>query len=107
MLPYLIMKEGVEQYVLNGANLMWPGVRDVGELGQYRQGEVVGLATSAGIVVGVASMADRHKPQPIETRTGIACYLLHSICDKLVAGPDAVRFLEKPIMMARKQEETK
>jgi len=28
----LILNEGVETYIFNGANLMWPGVKDFSEL---------------------------------------------------------------------------
>lgn len=33
MLPCLIMKQSVEAFIFKGANLMWPGVLDVSELG--------------------------------------------------------------------------
>jgi len=29
------INEGVESYIYNGANLMWPGVRDITSLGNF------------------------------------------------------------------------
>ena len=36
LLPKLILNGGVESYIFNGANLMWPGVKNIDELGKFK-----------------------------------------------------------------------
>lgn len=33
LLPFIHLNEGVENFIFNGANLMWPGVRSYAALG--------------------------------------------------------------------------
>jgi predicted ribosome-associated RNA-binding protein Tma20 len=44
----LLINEGVEAYIFNGANLMWPGVRDLSTLGNFAKDQVVSIKNSKG-----------------------------------------------------------
>jgi predicted ribosome-associated RNA-binding protein Tma20 len=35
LIKILFLNEGVEAYIFNGANLMWPGVKNYSTLGQF------------------------------------------------------------------------
>jgi len=37
LIKTLVINEGVESYIYNGANLMWPGVRDFDGLGDFKK----------------------------------------------------------------------
>ena len=52
----LTINEGVESYIFNGANLMWPGVRDLGGLGTFKKDQVVSIKDSKGHIVAVGAM---------------------------------------------------
>jgi predicted ribosome-associated RNA-binding protein Tma20 len=79
---------------------MWPGVWRI-EGGLWVEGQVVALAMSEGVIVAVARMKETVKQEEFATKTGVACILLHTICDKLVAVPEV--FLTKPIIMVKKE----
>ena len=48
LIKSLTINEGVETYIFNGANLMWPGVRDFEGLGDFKKDETVGIGNSKG-----------------------------------------------------------
>jgi predicted RNA-binding protein (TIGR00451 family) len=50
------MKQGVEQFIFNGANLMWPGIMSCSELGLYSQGTIVVIAMSNRAIIAVGEM---------------------------------------------------
>jgi translation initiation factor 2D len=52
----LYVNEGVEGYIFNGANLMWPGVRDLSRLGNFKKDDIVTIRSSANEIVGVGAM---------------------------------------------------
>jgi predicted ribosome-associated RNA-binding protein Tma20 len=42
----ILINEGVEGYIFNGANLMWPGVKDLRELGNFKKDQIVSIVNS-------------------------------------------------------------
>lgn len=48
LLKVVDLNEGVESYIFNGANLMWPGVRDYSGLGKFQKDQVVGIRSAKG-----------------------------------------------------------
>ena len=53
----LIINEGVESFIFNGANLMWPGVLDFSSLGnKFKKDQVVSIKTSQGAVIAIGAM---------------------------------------------------
>lgn len=55
LLKFLVINEGVETYIFNGANLMWPGVRDYSDLGEFKKDQVVGIKSSKGELIAVGA----------------------------------------------------
>lgn len=52
----LYVNEGVEGYIFNGANLMWPGVSDLSKLGNFKKDDIVTIRSSTNEIVGVGAM---------------------------------------------------
>ena len=52
----LDINEGVESFIFNGANLMWPGVRSCSELGEFKKDEVIGIRSAKGEPIAVGAM---------------------------------------------------
>jgi len=51
----VILKEGVEKFIFNGANLMWPGVKAIPD--SWTKDDVVVIRRSDGVMVAVGAMA--------------------------------------------------
>jgi translation initiation factor 2D len=84
LLKNIIINEGVEGYIFNGANLMWPGVRDFSNLGNFKKDDVILIVTCKGEPIAVGAMGcslDELKKSP--DGSGIAVYILHYRGDKL------------------------
>lgn len=50
------INEGVESFIFNGANLMWPGVRNCSELGEFKKDEVVCIRSGKGEPIAIGAM---------------------------------------------------
>lgn len=50
------LNEGVESYIFNGANLMWPGVRSYAGLGNFQKDQVVGILSSKGDIIAIGAL---------------------------------------------------
>lgn len=48
LISCLTINEGVEAYIYNGANLMWPGVNNYERLGEFVKDQTVGIRNSKG-----------------------------------------------------------
>ena len=92
LLPPIIMKQGVEKYILNGANLMWAGVGQYAYLGKCLD-KVVSIATSNKIVIGVGIINTISEES---FKSGVACKLLHYISDGIMQMGNQ-KILEKPV----------
>jgi predicted RNA-binding protein (TIGR00451 family) len=80
----VIINEGVEGYIFNGANLMWPGVRDFTNVGNFKKDQIVSIRTSKGEVIGVGAMGCSLDELKKNTDgSGVAVYILHYRGDKL------------------------
>ena len=80
----ITLNEGVESYIFNGANLMWPGVQDISTLGDFKKDQVVSIRNSKGLTVGVGAMGcslDELKNN--KDGSGVAVYILHYKGDRL------------------------
>jgi translation initiation factor 2D len=80
----LTLNEGVESYIFNGANLMWPGVRDLSGLGSFKKDQVVAIKNSKEEVIAVGAMGcslEELKNNP--DGSGIAVFILHYRGDRL------------------------
>ena len=44
----ITINEGVETFIFNGANLMWPGVRDLSDLGTFKKDAIISIKNSKG-----------------------------------------------------------
>jgi translation initiation factor 2D len=80
----LYINEGVEGFIFNGANLMWPGVKDLSRLGNFKKDEIVSIVNSANEVIAIGAMGcslDELKNNA--DGSGIAVYILHFRGDKL------------------------
>lgn len=108
MLKYLILNEGVETFIFNGANLMWPGVRDLEGVGNFKKDDVVALKNSKNEIVAIGAMGcsfeDFKKNTNLE---GVAAYILTYRGDKLwdmgnKAYPEAV--IKTKVVEIKKEE---
>ena len=61
LLPNLTICEGVETFIIGGANLMWPGVQDYSRLGDFKKDDLVAIKSSKGEFVAVAALAVNKK----------------------------------------------
>jgi len=80
----ITLNEGVESYIFNGANLMWPGVHDISTLGDFQKDQVVSIRNSKGFTVAVGAMGcsfDELKKNA--DGSGVAVYILHYKGDRL------------------------
>jgi predicted RNA-binding protein (TIGR00451 family) len=50
------INEGVENYIFNGANLMWPGVKEFTSLGNFKKDSVVSIKNSVGEIIAVGAL---------------------------------------------------
>lgn len=73
LVPAMYLKEGVEVFVLKGANVMCPGVEVFPEV---EKGGVIAVKNSKGVGVAVGYMEDRGNE-------GIGCTVVHYLGDKL------------------------
>lgn len=63
---------------------MWPGVKDLSRLGNFKKDEIVSIVNSANEVIAIGAMGcslDELKNNP--DGSGIAVYILHFRGDKL------------------------
>ena len=63
---------------------MWPGVKDLSRLGNFKKDEIVSIVNSANEVIAIGAMGcslDEHKTNT--DGNGIAVYILHYRGDKL------------------------
>ena len=51
----LIVWEGVEKFIYKGANLMWPGVQNKDQLGEFKESDIVAIENSKGELVAVGA----------------------------------------------------
>ena len=80
----LTINEGVETYIFNGANHMWPGVRDISALGTFKKDQVVAIRNSTGQVIAVGAMScSLNELKGNEKGDGVAVYILHYKGDRL------------------------
>lgn len=80
----LYINEGVESYIYNGANLMWPGVRDLSRLGNFKKDDIVAIKNSKNEVVAIGAMGCSFNELKANTDgSGIAAYILNYKGDKL------------------------
>lgn len=80
----VIINEGVEGYIFNGANLMWPGVLDFSNVGNFKKDQIVSIRTAKGEVIGVGAMGCSLDELKKNTDgSGVAVYILHYRGDKL------------------------
>ena len=80
----LYINEGVEEFIFNGANLMWPGVRDLSRLGNFKKDDIVAIKNSKNEVIAVGALGC--SLDELKTKTdgnGIAVYILNFKGDKL------------------------
>lgn len=56
LVPTLTINEGVEAFIYNGANLMWPGVFDYSALGKFKKDQVVGIRSLKGEMIAIGAM---------------------------------------------------
>jgi predicted ribosome-associated RNA-binding protein Tma20 len=61
IIPSLTLCEGVETFIFNGANLMWPGVADYSQLGDFVKEEIVAVRSFKGEFVAIAGLAISRK----------------------------------------------
>ena len=73
MVQAIWLKEGVEQFVLKGANVMCPGVERYPEV---EKGTVIAVKNSKGVGVATGYMENTGAE-------GIACTIVHYLGDKL------------------------
>lgn len=84
LLRTIYLNEGVENYIFNGANLMWPGVRDFESLGNFKQDDVVTITTAKGETVAVGALGcSLEELKKNNDLSGIAVYILTYRGDKL------------------------
>lgn len=84
MLKYLVLNEGVETFIFNGANLMWPGVRDLEGIGNFKKDDVVALKNSKREIVAIGAMGCSFEEfKKNTTLEGVAAYVLTYRGDKL------------------------
>jgi len=82
---------GVDSFILNGANLMWPGVKNPTEMDKFAKDDVRYIKTSDNKIIGLGAMACSYDELKSKGPTGTAMLLLHIIDDKLWAfGPQKV-----------------
>merc|ERR1712032_575493 len=80
----LTLKEGVEKFVMNGANLMWPGVDNLQELDGILLDDVVGIRKSDGTLIAIGALATSlNDAKEMEVPEGVAVYILHIEGDQL------------------------
>lgn len=80
----LTLKEGVESFILKGANLMWPGVADIDQLpADLEADNVVVIRRSDGTTVAVGALAADVAAVQGGKQEGVACYVLHIEGDNL------------------------
>lgn len=89
---------------MKGANLMWPGVMDISELGQYRAGTIVAIAMHNRVIIAVAEMTAPADQRPLEERAGVACTSLHVLGDRLTSTGNEM-LLVKAIVAPKKVQE--
>lgn len=90
----LVLKVGVEQYIFNGANLMWPGtirssspivgVANIDSMGNYAQEEIVVVRAANGTAVAVGKLAcNTSIVKTASEKKGNAVKVLHFLGDEL------------------------
>jgi translation initiation factor 2D len=52
----ITINEGVEGYIFNGANLMWPGVKDFSRIGNFKKDQIVSIQNANGEPIGIGAM---------------------------------------------------
>lgn len=84
ILNSIILNEGVEVYIFNGANLMWPGVKDYSDLGNFKKDEIVSIRSSKGEIIAVGAMGcSSGEMKDADNSTGVAVHIHHFRGDKL------------------------
>eukprot|EP01016_Furgasonia_blochmanni_P000252 TRINITY_DN1001_c0_g1_i1.p1 TRINITY_DN1001_c0_g1~~TRINITY_DN1001_c0_g1_i1.p1 ORF type:complete len:729 (-),score=327.94 TRINITY_DN1001_c0_g1_i1:179-2275(-) len=81
--PVLILNPGVESYIFNGANLMWPGVSNKDDLGTFAADDVRCVQTADGKIIAVGAMACSSDQLKKSGPQGQALFVLHLIDDQL------------------------
>jgi len=84
LLPSIFINEGVETYIFNGANLMWPGVGNFSLLGAFKKDQVVSIRNCKGMVIAIGAMGcslDELKKN--SDGSGVAVFILHYKGDRL------------------------
>lgn len=107
LLKIIELNEGVENYIFNGANLMWPGVRDYTNLGNFKKDDVTAIIDAKGEVIAIGAMGcSLEELKKNNDLSGIAVFILHYRGDKLwEMGPKT--YPEAIIKAKVKKEEIK
>lgn len=81
----LTINEGVDSFVMKGANVMWPGVQGIDQLPADMEADsVVCIRKSDNTVIAVGALAcDVDSVQHGAKAEGVACYVLHIEGDSL------------------------
>lgn len=61
---------------------MWPGVRSIEGLGEFKKDETVGIRNSKGNLIAIGAMGCNKKDMGADN-SGVAVYILHYLGDKL------------------------
>jgi predicted RNA-binding protein (TIGR00451 family) len=85
LIPTIRLNKGVEEFIYKGAHLMWPGVSNRNDLGEFDNDDLRRIVSSEGIVVAVGAMAMNSKELEEDENPdeGICCHILHHNKDKL------------------------
>ena len=84
VVPSIYLNEGVQSYIFNGANLMWPGVRDFSALGNFKKDQVVSIRDCKGVVIAVGALGCSFNDlKENKDGSGVAAYILHYKGDRL------------------------
>lgn len=103
ILPAILLNQGVEAYIFNGANLMWPGVAAFPT--EFAKDQVVSIVNSEGEFVAVGAMGcSKAQLDSNPDKNGIAVYILHYRGDKLwEMGPKAAPEVVMSIQAEKKE----
>lgn len=61
LIPTIKINKGVEEFIYKGANLMWPGVSNKEDLGEFNNDDLRRIVSSEGVVIAIGAMATNSK----------------------------------------------
>ena len=84
LIPSIYLNKGVEEYLYKGAQLMWPGVRNIAEMGPFQNDDLRRIVSHDGTVVGIGAMSCSSEDVDQQNSSeGVCCMVLHHNKDKL------------------------